>query len=372
MGRQSGVLPNELWLAVLDQLGDAVIVIDEQRDLRHVNNAARRLLGYDEGQPIGGRCRHITQGVDCEHACPLTHALKAGLQQVENFAAVYRTASGETLSLDVTVVPLLDDEIGFRGAVEILRPTAPRPGFFMSGHSEIAGELRRRAQAAAKTSADLLIVGEAPACRDVARAIHRYSGLPDTLFLPWNGSWNAITPWPPGAVFGDGPDAGSLLGAGRLDGWRAFIGARSADGIPAGVEVVMLPPLQNLRGDLPRMIAAWVDELAPGKRVSAAALEQLVILALKRGLTPLENVLVTAAAAAGNCVDTIHLPIDGARPMFVDELLRADKPLAALEERVLREVVDLCGWRMQEAADRLGISRVTLWRKMKDLGIDRP
>jgi transcriptional regulator of acetoin/glycerol metabolism len=38
---------------------------------------------------------------------------------------------------------------------------------------------------------------------------------------------------------------------------------------------------------------------------------------------------------------------------------------------VLREVVELCGWRMQEAADRLGISRVTLWRKMKDLGIEK-
>ena len=42
------------------------------------------------------------------------------------------------------------------------------------------------------------------------------------------------------------------------------------------------------------------------------------------------------------------------------------KPLAALERRVLREIVELSGWRMQEAADRLGISRVTLWRKMKD------
>jgi excisionase family DNA binding protein len=27
---------------------------------------------------------------------------------------------------------------------------------------------------------------------------------------------------------------------------------------------------------------------------------------------------------------------------------------------------------MQEAAERLGISRVTLWRKLKDHGIERP
>jgi transcriptional regulator of acetoin/glycerol metabolism len=35
-------------------------------------------------------------------------------------------------------------------------------------------------------------------------------------------------------------------------------------------------------------------------------------------------------------------------------------------------VLDRSEWRMQEAADRLGISRVTLWRKLKDHGIERP
>ncbi len=362
---------NGPWLAVLDQLGEAVIVIDDQRNLRHVNQAARRLLGYDDSQPVVGRCRHTTQGVDCEHSCPLTYALEAGLQQVESFAAVYRTASGEAVSLDVTVVPLLDHEHGFQGAVEILRPSTPRSGFFMCGHSETAGELRRRAQAAARGGGDLVIVGEAPACRDVARAIHRLSGLPDSLFHSWRGSWEGIAPWPPGAVFADGDGARAVLEGERRDGWRLYVGARSGEGLPDGFDVVRLPTLQKLAPDLPRMIAAWVDELAPGTRVSASALERLANLASERGLEGLESVLVTAAAAAGDRIDDAHLPTDGARPVFVDELLRADKPLAALEERVVREVVELCGWRMQEAADRLGISRVTLWRKMKDLGIEK-
>jgi len=38
----------------------------------------------------------------------------------------------------------------------------------------------------------------------------------------------------------------------------------------------------------------------------------------------------------------------------------------------LREVLERSEWRMQEAADRLCISRVTLWRKMKELGIEKP
>jgi transcriptional regulator of acetoin/glycerol metabolism len=55
----------------------------------------------------------------------------------------------------------------------------------------------------------------------------------------------------------------------------------------------------------------------------------------------------------------------------VDELLKAPKPPAALEERLLRGVLERCGWKMQEAAERISISRVTLWRKMKDLGIEK-
>ncbi|MCU0233017.1 MAG: PAS domain-containing protein [Thermoanaerobaculales bacterium] len=360
------------WLEVLDQLTEAVIVIDEQRQLRHANTAARRLLGVDQGQAIGGRCRLLTHGLDCDGACPLTYALETGLERVESFATAYRTAAGDQLALEVTVVPLLGADGAFRGAVEILRPSGPRPGFFACGRSERAAELRRRLAAAAASGRDLVVVGEAPACRDVARAVHRHSGLPEALLRPWRGGWDEVVPWPPGTVYADGAEAHQALATPRPEGWRVVCGARSADGWPASCEVLRLPELASLAEDLPRMIAAWVDELEPGRRVTAAALGRLAEVAAARGLAALEGVLATALAAADGVVDLPDLPVDGARLLLVDELLRAERPLAALEERVLREVIELCGWRMQEAADRLGISRVTLWRKMKDLGIDRP
>jgi transcriptional regulator of acetoin/glycerol metabolism len=71
-------------------------------------------------------------------------------------------------------------------------------------------------------------------------------------------------------------------------------------------------------------------------------------------------------------LDEAHLPGDGYGTAWVDEVLREPDPLTALERRVLNEVLQRCGWRMQEAADRLGISRVTLWRKLKDHRIERP
>ena len=359
------------WLQVLDQLDEAVIVLDHERILRHVNHAARRLLGYEEGQPIGGRCRLTTRGVDCENACPLTFALETGLKSVEDFSTVYHAVDGRALHLDVTVIPLAAAGGEFRGAVEILRPNHPRPGFFTCGQSDVATGLQRQAAELAGREGDVVLVGEGPSCRDVARTIHRFSGLPDELFSEWSGAWPDTSPWPPGTVYAFGHGHFSELESGRPEGWRIIVGMLTRERDLDGREVWELPDLADLSDDLTRMIGAWVDELAPGKSVTAAVLERLVSIACESGLEEVERILEIALAAASDRVDVHHLPEDGQRTVLVDELLKTDKPLAALEERVVREVVERCGWRMQDAAERLGISRVTLWRKMKDLGIEK-
>jgi PAS domain S-box-containing protein len=360
------------WVEVLDRLGEAVIVIDDQRILIHANIVARRLLGYEEGQSLGGRCRLTTRGVDCENACPLTFALEAGLDRVEDFGTVYLTKDGREVSLAVTVVPLRGENGDFRGAVEILRPTEPRPGFFMAGSSATSEALRVRVKALARGRTDVLIVGEEPACHDTARAIHCYSGMPEELFHTWTGCWDDVNPWPPGTAYAFGDHADSLLGAQRLEGWRIVVGSPHAENFDESLEILELPHIEELSGDLPRMISAWIEDLAPGKKVSADVLGRLTRMAHDRGLADLEHVLTAAIACAGDRIEEGDLPVDGYQAALVDELLRAPSPMAALEERLIREVLERCGWRVQETADRLGISRVTLWRKMKDLEIDRP
>ncbi len=357
---------------MLDHLDEAVIVLDADRVIRHVNEAARRLLGYEQGHEIGGRCRLTTRGVDCANACPLTFALTTGLDRVEDFATVYQTVDGRSLPLRVTVIPLANEDGGFHGAVEILKPTDPRPGFFMSGSSIAAHELRTRATAVARSGSDVLLVGEPPVCRDVARALHRFSEMPESLFNSWGGSWEEIVPWPPGTAYAWGDDVQSLVQSDRPEGWRLIFGSRDADIDFGELEVLILPSAVDLAEDLDRVIVTWLEELAPGSKVAPGALEKLARLARDRGLEHLEGVLKTALAVAGNYIEEDHLPVDGYRTVLMDELLQAPNPLAALEECVLREVLERCGWRMQEAAERVGISRVTLWRKMKDLGIDRP
>jgi DNA-binding protein Fis len=359
------------WFEVLERLEEAVIVLDDTRKLRLVNASARRLLGYDVGQSVGGRCRLTTRGVDCENACPLTFALESGLEGVENFATVYRTQDGRDVPLRVTLIPLRTESGAFKGAAEILRPEEPNPGFYLAGSSEIAGELRKRAAEASSNRTDLQIVGDQLACRAVARAVHRLSGSPEELFKTWNGSWVDTNPWPPGTVYADGEASRSLLESQRPDGWRIIVGARSMDEVDPDMELLELPPLEDLHADLPWMIGAWINEIAPSKRATAGALERLVRVARDRGLDRLEEVLLAAVAASGEAIAEEHVPLDGYGTALVDELLQAPNPLAALEERLIREVLGRCEWRMQEAADRLGISRVTLWRKMKDLNIEK-
>jgi PAS domain-containing protein len=56
--------------------------------------------------------------------------------------------------------------------------------------------------------------------------------------------------------------------------------------------------------------------------------------------------------------EAVFLPSDGAT-------------LAERERRAIVETLKLTRWRLAEAARRLGISRTTLWRRLKEYGISR-
>ena len=43
--------------------------------------------------------------------------------------------------------------------------------------------------------------------------------------------------------------------------------------------------------------------------------------------------------------------------------------LEEIEGEVIQQVLQKTGWRFNEASKRLGVSRSTLWRKIKHLGI---
>jgi len=364
------------WSTVLENIGDAVIIMDENRQLRYANGRARRVLGFREGELVAGRCRHTTRGVDCDAACPLTVALNMGREIVRDFETTYTSRDGRAVPLSVTIIPLLDDDGGFIGAIEILRPVQSDRGFFLVGRSAEATRARRALATLSESGCDVILVGEPPACLDVAKCLHRAGGLDEGLFQVWSGDGECELGWPPGTACCFGHEDMAALSTTEAAGWRRVYCLQAVDHngteYPQGVEVLRLPEPCRMVEDLPEMMVAWVRRSDPGLEISADALQYLVTTACERGLTRVAEILPQALAVADGRLELEHFPGPQPDDELIDDLLREKSPMAAMERRVLGKVLERSGWRMQDAAERLGMSRVTLWRKLKEHGIERP
>jgi transcriptional regulator of acetoin/glycerol metabolism len=139
-----------------------------------------------------------------------------------------------------------------------------------------------------------------------------------------------------------------------------------------------LPPLRERR-DLPQLVSRLLRDLAPGRDLQLGA-EVARAMARYRwpgNLRQLHNALQTACAMLDEHdaqLDWHHLPDD-----LSAELREAPPPrreaadeavdLRALSERTVRQIVAECAGNRSEAARRLGISRNTLYRKLRELGL---
>lgn len=361
---------------MLGHVSDGVIVMNEERQLQFANQRARTLLGFKEGEKVGGRCRLNTQGIDCEIACPLTFALEQGRSEVRDFETVYHARDGREVPLRVTVLPLLDQDGAFSGAVEILRERGVDPGFFLAGNGMESERLKRRLDEVAAERSDVIFVGERVARHDVARTLHRLTGLGDDQFLIWPATEEDCSAVPAGICFADDGQASALWQESLPAGWRRFVGVSDVNGFSMPVDrevaVVHLPSVETLHDDLPFLLAAWVRQHRENLEISPEAMGRLGEMALEHGLDGVAEILPAAVAVADGRLELSDLPQPSAQALFIDHVLESDDPLGTLERRLLTEVLERCDWRMQEAADRLGMSRVTLWRKTRDHGIERP
>ena len=54
---------------------------------------------------------------------------------------------------------------------------------------------------------------------------------------------------------------------------------------------------------------------------------------------------------------------------MISNVLDNPEPLKALEREMIRQVLHETQWKYNECARKLKVSRTTLWRKMKELGL---
>jgi DNA-binding NtrC family response regulator len=146
---------------------------------------------------------------------------------------------------------------------------------------------------------------------------------------------------------------------------------------------IFLPPLRERRGDVALLVEKVVEELnAKGRRrvdrVSPAALEVLEGYDFPGNVRELRNLMIYAFAIGSG---PVLVPSDLPREVFHDnedlERDAVERSLAPEAETAPRspeaqrivDVLSRTGGSRERAAKVLGWSRVTLWRRMRELGL---
>jgi sigma-54 dependent transcriptional regulator, acetoin dehydrogenase operon transcriptional activator AcoR len=138
---------------------------------------------------------------------------------------------------------------------------------------------------------------------------------------------------------------------------------------------LQLPPLRD-RQDRPSLVAAMLAQFSPGRQLSLAPDVALAMASYRwpGNLRQLSNAMQTACMLLDDGdtqIDWRHLPDDLA------EELRSAKPprdtaeaaadLRSQSMRAVEQAVSSCAGNLSEAARQLGISRNTLYRKLREL-----
>ena len=139
-----------------------------------------------------------------------------------------------------------------------------------------------------------------------------------------------------------------------------------------------IPPLAERKGDIPILIQHFIRKYSAvmEKKVEAVAPEVAEILQqydFPGNVRELENIIERGIAlTSSNLIETAHLPEDLQETTLLTFRRRQGSiPSLAEQERAYIEwVMTETGNNKTEAAKALGIDRVSLWRKLKKLGME--
>lgn len=139
---------------------------------------------------------------------------------------------------------------------------------------------------------------------------------------------------------------------------------------------IHLFPLRERKDDIPLLVRHFIEKFNTEMKreitnLSPRAMELLMEYNYPGNIRELEHIIEHAFV---RCQDkTIlpdHLPRELQNVDLIDKAMESDEPLKELEKETIMRALNETGWRYQECARRLKISRTTLWRKMKELKIE--
>lgn len=150
-----------------------------------------------------------------------------------------------------------------------------------------------------------------------------------------------------------------------------------------------IPPLRERPDDIPPLVAHMIEKYARGASSKVAGLTPDAMARLCAWPFPgnvreleIEVRRLVALASDGEIITVRHLPPEIAKivPLPVARLHNASlilpgrtlkEKVEALEERLVRDTLDRCGWNHTRAAKELGLSRVGLANKIKRYAVRR-
>jgi DNA-binding NtrC family response regulator len=141
---------------------------------------------------------------------------------------------------------------------------------------------------------------------------------------------------------------------------------------------VVLPPLRDRREDIPvlaeHFLARSAGKLDRTVRLSSAALERLLSYPWPGNVRELENAMERAAILArSESITPEDLPphVAAGLQLGPSPALPRQTTLAEAERVHILQTLERFGRNHSGAAEALGIGRTTLWRKLKEYGIER-
>ena len=140
---------------------------------------------------------------------------------------------------------------------------------------------------------------------------------------------------------------------------------------------IHLPPLRNRRNDIPLLARYFLRQFASEQekhvdRFSSEAMRRLLDYPWPGNVRELENSIEHAAVLAkGKVIEITDLP----KTLLQAEIKTpagSNRTIVENERKLLVEVLSECSWNKKAAAHRLGISRSTLYDKLKKYQITKP
>ena len=140
---------------------------------------------------------------------------------------------------------------------------------------------------------------------------------------------------------------------------------------------IYLPPLRERKDDVPLLVSHFIEKFNKemGRAVtnlSPRAMELLLEYKYPGNIRELEHIMEHAfVRCQGRTIMPEHMPKELQNLDIIDKAMECEEPLKELERETIFRALEEASWRYQDCAKRLKISRTTLWRRMKELKIEK-